>query len=165
MSSDDSSDLSQGSDVKTLESSSTASSGSRSGSASNREDSAGVVDEDEIEYESFNLDASVAPISLAELNDDDVDLWFIRVPSHEILLDGIVGKSVTVDELAEGKESQTERIGSFKGSYHFRDCGIASTKHLRAAFVVNNGNSDKNPHIQVGMYFAQTSKSLYLRYV
>lgn len=110
------------------------------------------VDEDVIEYDDVKLDASVVPVTLDELMDDDTELWLLRIPKHDILLNGIVGKSMTVDDSTNKTGRTNTKIGTFRGSYHFRDHGQAGAQHTRAAFVFNNSDSTNPPSLQVGKW-------------
>lgn len=110
------------------------------------------VEDDIIEYDDIELDASVAPVTLNELMDDDTELWLVRIPKHDILMNGLIGKSMTVDDSTENLRFKGANIGTFKGSYHFRDNGKAGAQHARAAFVLGNDDPTKSSSLQFGKW-------------
>lgn len=108
----------------------------------------GDDEEQNIQYEDVELDPSALPLSPAVLEDDDVELWLFRIPTHEPLLDEIVGKSIRVHDGSSSAPRQTDgKIGDLKGGYSFRDHGVQGTELMRASFVVNDAHG--NPQLRM----------------
>lgn len=110
-------------------------------------------EEDTIEYENVELDASGVPISSAELDDDDVEFWLFRIPTHEPLIKELVGKKISVKDMSGGPNNEhiDAKIGNFKGGYFFRDHGVTNTEAMRASFVVDG--EDGEPQLRLSEFY------------
>lgn len=80
-------------------------------------------------------DVTKAPVTLADANSEDVELWLMRVPPHQVLRNGLVGKEIVLDD--------PRAQNSVRGSYSFTDHGLSNlAKSVRAAFATQvNGES------------------------
>lgn len=100
-----------------------------------------------IEYDEVPMDASLCNLTAADLAGQDVELWLVRIPKHPTLLEKIVGKTVSVCDNALASLEGDEKCGSLRGSYLFRDHGVAGTRGVRAAFVVSDSGGDASLRI------------------
>lgn len=112
---------------------------------SNSESEGDTQETEQVEYEQVELDPDTVNITIEELEDEDVELWLVRIPRHRTLTDDLVGAKF---RMALDSEKGLDRLaGGLKGSYHFRDQGSAPDKNLRATFVVPTADGDGKLHV------------------
>lgn len=100
-------------------------------------------DANEIAYDDVTLELPDHPVSEADVADDDVELWLVRVPKHDSLVDALVGKTISTS-VARGKRATGDTLaGRVRGSYNFRDHGATPTRGMRAVFVVPKTDGGK----------------------
>lgn len=109
---------------------------------------------DSVIYDDLKLDPSSDIISADELNDDDVELWLVRIPTHDTLIESICGKSFSVVEDGPQQVSRPrkksrvevdgygEKRNRLKGSYYFRDHGLSGLDTIRAVSVVKTDTDE-----------------------
>lgn len=109
---------------------------------------------DDIVYEELELLPSPNTISKEELEDDDVELWLVRVPGHDTLIDSVVGSTIPfTDDGATSNSPQTgktvtdgygKKCSRLTGSYYFRNHGSTGLDNMRALAVVRNDDGESS---------------------
>lgn len=73
-------------------------------------------------------DVSSSPITYEQACDSNTELWLLRIPPHQVLRSGLVGKEIDLED--PGSSSSVHR------SYGFSDRGLSRTaRTARAAFA------------------------------
>lgn len=106
---------------------------------------------DDLVYDDLELLPSSNTISKEDLEDDDMELWLVRIPGHDTLIESVVGSNVTVSgdsttNLPSRNKSKRDGYGNkcnrFTGSYYFRDHGSAGLENMRAFSVVKDDDGE-----------------------
>lgn len=104
-------------------------------------------------YTPVPLDPSAATLTAEDANADDVEIWLVRVPRHEVLRKGLVGKEISITDLDTVLQDCAGGVaaGVVKGNYIFRDHGpLNEIDAPRPVFV--QGSSDGSAKLQVGTF-------------
>lgn len=116
-------------------------------------DNEDVVRQEELQYEEVEIDPSPISITEAELEDDNNELWLMRIPSHLVKPASLTGKDIFINEKRDITSAENVDAGNFSTGYKFRDCGLLGTEHMRAAFVHESKKTHGGgPRLHIGMF-------------
>lgn len=87
--------------------------------------------------------------SSAMLDEDETELWLVRVPRHQTLTKKLNRSIIRLPEQEpEGNKSVDRLLSPFRGSYVFREHSLETVQDLRAAFLKK---SDGVSNFKIGM--------------
>lgn len=108
-----------------------------------------IPKEEDIVYEDVQLEPLAHPFAKSALDDEDTELWLVRMPRHAALRKAVEGSEIQLaDAVEEQSSATTDRIaGTCKGYYVYRDHGLAD-EGMRATFVTRDKSGKAK--LQVG---------------
>lgn len=105
--------------------------------------------EEDIVYEDVPLEPLAHPFAKSALEDENTELWLVRMPRHAALRKGVEGSEIQLADAVEEQSSATRDrfAGTCKGYYVYRDHGVAD-EEMRATFVTRDKSGKAK--LQVG---------------
>lgn len=126
-------------------------------SSSSEEESEETTDadekpKDELKPDEF-VDVDIAELesmpSSAMLDEDETELWLVRVPRHKTLTKKLHRSVIKLPEQESEENKSVDRLlCTFRGSYAFREHSLETIQNLRAAFLKKSGSKS---HFKIGM--------------